>query len=75
MSTRRKINYRYQVKEINGHRWICVEVGIENISDHSSYDFIDNVDSRLWKIIRPWIPSDLDNPEIAGQSQYFDDKK
>ncbi len=74
MSTDRKINYKYQVKELNGKRWVCVEVQPEWISNYSMYDFVCPNDSRLWKKIRPWSHFDLEDRNIAGQSQYFDDK-
>jgi len=74
MATRKNINATIQVKEFNRQRWVCEKVKMTPSTKTSEYDFIDNADGLLWKIIRPFKESDLKNPDIAGTSQAYDDK-
>jgi hypothetical protein len=74
MATRKNINAATQVKEFNRQRWVCIRVPMTNTLSESEYDFIDNADGLLWKIIRPFKESDLHNPDISGTSQAYDDK-
>lgn len=69
MGTYRKVNAVNQVKEVNGKRWICKRVTMTDSTKNMDYDFMDNADGKLWKMIRPWKPTDLLCDCIAGQGK------
>lgn len=72
MATKNKVNSKLQVKTINGQRWICEEIELTPEVAIGTWDFVSESDGHAWKKIRPWKPRDLENKNIAGQSQ--DDK-
>lgn len=60
MATRKNVNATTQVKEFNRRLWICTKVILTDTTTGDEYDFVDEADGQLWKIIRPWKSQDLD---------------
>ena len=69
MATRRKVNSNYQVKTINGQRWLCQRIFLTDSTQIGDYDFIHESDGLPWKKIRPWKSKELRDSDLAGQSQ------
>jgi hypothetical protein len=72
MATRRQVNNPYQVKTINGQRWVCLEVPFVGTVQNGTWDFVSESDGRAWKKIRLWKPGEIIDRSLAGQG--FDDK-
>ena len=68
MATRNKINSHEQIKELNNKLWICQRIIMTETTTIADYDFPDE-SGRLWKKVRPASAQDLNNPDLAGQSQ------
>jgi hypothetical protein len=72
MATRRKINSNTQVKIINGQRWVCQRVFLNEENPSPQFDFVDNADGLPWKKLRLWKFAETRDTKLAGQ--HLDDK-